>query len=406
MVVQVYFANGVRNIVPYYHGRTAFAKGRWFKKTLLEVLTGEFSADARDEYCEGIKNGKYRIIREGSPLKPEEVLVSPIRNSDIVETNSHKHEPPVKQWCDEEIDVPGKKVAGIDIVYEDEHLLVLDKPNGIPIHPTGQFYQNTLTEILKTRNKEARPCYRLDKVTSGLLIMGKTKAIANEIQAKIRSRDMDKIYLARVNGQFPKAEFLTESITDQLPSPFEDPSMVTMSESATYTIELKKSFPAGISTPKTAATSFYPLRYFPNLDQTLVACKPLTGRTHQIRIHLARMGFPIVNDPFYNVDNSKYPYRSQFILDVEDWENSSLTEDDLRKEFVLFDEECNRAQEEQRSKVKSLICEECGSIQAETPPLKDLELWLHAWKYSDSEKTFEFQTKLPAWVHEASIIDN
>lgn len=405
MGVEVYFANGVRNIVPYYHGRAAFAKGRWFKRTLLEVLVGEFSADGRDEYLEGIKNGKYRIIREGIPLPPEEVLTSPIRNSDVVETNSHKHEPPVKQWCDEEVDIPGKKVAGIDIVYEDENVLVLDKPNGIPIHPTGQFYQNTLTEILKTRNKEARPCYRLDKVTSGLLIMGKTKAIANEIQAKISSRDMDKIYLARVSGKFPKSECLIRGIEDHLPTPFEDPSMITTADSATYTVELKKSFPAGLSVPKTAATSFYPLRYFPNYNQTLVACKPLTGRTHQIRIHLARMGFPIVNDPFYNVQNSKYPYRSKFILDVEDWENCPLTADDLRKEFELFDEECDKAREKQQSEQKSLICEECGSIQAETPPLKELELWLHAWKYSDSGKTFTYETKPPAWVNEVCLAD-
>lgn len=401
MGVEVYFANGVRNIRPYYHGRTAFAKGRWFKKTLLEVLVGEFSADARDMYLEGIKNGKYRIIREGVALPPEEVLVSPIRNSDVVETNSHKHEPPVKQWCSEEVDIPGKKVAGIKIVYEDELLLVLDKPNGIPIHPTGQFYQNTLTEILKTRNKEARPCYRLDKITSGLLIMGKTKAVANEIQAKIRSRDMEKIYLARVNGRFPHSEHLPDSPEEELPKPFTDNSLITTAESATYTVELKKSFPAGISVPKTAATSFCPLRYFPDHDQTLVACKPLTGRTHQIRIHLARLGFPIVNDPFYNVENSKYPYRSKFILDVEDWENGSLTDDDLRREFDLFDKECTQVQQKQRSEQNSLVCEECGSIQADTPPLNELELWLHAWKYSDLAKTFGFETEPPSWVYGA-----
>lgn len=400
MGVEVYFANGVRNLKPYYHGRASFAKGRWFKRTLLEVLVSEFSADSRDEYIEGIRGGKYRIIREGKPLDPEEVFNSPIRNSDVIETNSHKHEPPVKQWCDEEVDIPGEKVAGIDIVYEDDNLLVLNKPNGIPIHPTGMFYQNTLTEILKSRGKEARPCYRLDKVTSGLLIMGKTKAIANEIQAKIRSRDMNKIYLARVSGRFPKSDSGISELCSQLPRPFENQDLTTVVESATYTIELKKSFPAGLSVPKQATTCFYPLRYFPNTDQTLVACKPLTGRTHQIRIHLARLGFPIVNDPFYNLANTKYPLRSKFILDVEDWETSSLTSEELSKFFDCFDQECDEVQAKQRSRQATLTCEECGSIETETPPLKELELWLHAWKYSDSQKTIAFETKPPAWIEE------
>lgn len=400
MGVEVYFANGVRKLRPYYHGRASFAKGRWFKRTLLEVLVSEFNAESKDEYIAGIRGGKYRIIREGRPLDPDEVLSSPIRNSDVIETNSHKHEPPVKQWCDEEVDIPGEKVAGIDIVYEDENLLVLDKPNGIPIHPTGMFYQNTLTEILKSRGKEARPCYRLDKVTSGLLIMGKTKAIANEIQAKIRSRDMNKIYLARVSGKFPGTNCLTNETDGQLPRPFGNQELNTVAESATYTIELKKSFPAGLSVPKQATTCFCPLRYFANLDQTLVACKPLTGRTHQIRIHLARLGFPIVNDPFYNLANTKYPLRSKFILEVEDWENSSLTTEELRQHFNRFDQECDEVQTKQRSMQENSICKECGSIEADTPPLKELELWLHAWKYSDSQETIAFETRAPSWTEE------
>lgn len=403
MGVEVYFANGVRNIRPYYHSRASFAKGRWFKRTLLEVLLSEFSPNSREEYIKGIQEGHYRIIREGVPLDPEEVLISPIRNSDVIETSSHKHEPPVKQWCIDEVDIPGKKVAGIDIIYENEDLLVLDKPNGIPIHPTGQFYQNTLTEILKSRNKEARPCYRLDKITSGVLIMAKSKFIANTIQAKIRSRDMTKLYLARVNGKFPKVEAVSDLPIDLMPLSFDDESLITNVESSTYTIELKKSFPAGLSPPKSACTSFYPLKYFPKHDQSLVVCKPLTGRTHQIRIHLARLGHPIVNDPFYNLNNTKYPDRSKFVLEVEDWEQSSFSTEQLRQQFDEFVQECEEVQARKKNEQELQTCEECGSIGMETPPVHELELWLHAWKYSDSEKIFTFETKPPKWIQENNM---
>ncbi|QLG74456.1 hypothetical protein HG535_0G03390 [Zygotorulaspora mrakii] len=403
MGVEVYFANGVRNIRPYYHRRASFAKGRWFKRTLTDVLVNEFNAVTEEEYIDGIRKGQYKIIRDGQSLEPEEALHSPIENSDIIETSSHKHEPPVLKWCDEEIDIEGKKVAGIDIVFENEDLLVLDKPNGIPIHPTGQFYQNTLTEILKAHNKEARPCYRLDKITSGLLIMAKKKSVANQIQSKIRSRDMTKLYLARVKGKFPKIDHQINSYECALPVPFEDDALITTAISDTYTIELKRSFPACFSAPKTACTKFYPLKYFPTVDQSLVVCRPLTGRTHQIRIHLARAGHPIVNDPYYNLENTKYPLRSKFILDVDNWENSSLTRETLREKFDIFDKECRSTRSKLREVKRNEDCGECGSEDPEIPRRHELELWLHAWKYSDSEKTIDFETNPPSWINQCDI---
>lgn len=398
MGIQVYFSRGLRKIRPYYHKRTAFAKGRWFQRTLLDVMVNEFRSYSENHYLTEIKKGNLAIIREGKTLDPSEVLSSPIRNNDTVQTLRHKHEPPVLQWSENEEDIPGIKVAGFDIVHENDNLLVLNKPSGIPIHPTGQFYQNTITEILKRHGKTALPCYRLDKLTSGLLIMAKNTETAGGIQVKIRDRDMGKYYLARVKGRFPRLSSLD---SHESPIPFQDPSLVTQEESPVYTVEPKKQFPSGLSPVKDAKTNFYPLKYFPHCDQSLIVCKPLTGRTHQIRIHLARLGYPIVNDPFYNIDNVEYPTRSKFIIKVQDWTKSIYSYEQLEQLFATFIQECEKVQADKTAGRDQLEkCTECGSLLLQDPDPRELTIWLHAWKYEDPQGDFSFATALPPWVKE------
>lgn len=398
MGIQVYFSHGLRKIRPYYHKRSAFAKGRWFRRTLLDILVNEFRSYPENHYLAEIKKGKYGLIREGRSLDPNEVLLSTIRNNDTVQTLSHKHEPPILQWSKDEEDIPGIKIAGFDVVYENDDLLVINKPSGIPIHPTGQFYQNTITEILKQHGKRALPCYRLDKLTSGLLIMARNAETAGNIQVKIRDHNMGKYYLARVKGRFPK---LTSLDLDDPIIPFQNPSLITQEESSVYTIEPKKQFPSGLSPVKDAKTIFFPLKYFPHYDESLIVCKPLTGRTHQIRIHLARLGHPIVNDPFYNIDNVEYPTRSKFIIKVQDWAKSMYSYEQLEQLFQTFIKECEKVQADKTVDKNQLErCTECGSLLYEDPDPRELKIWLHAWKYEDPQSDFSFTTALPPWVNE------
>lgn len=275
------------------------------------------------------------------PLVPDHLMTTIIKNHDVLETTTHKHEPPVKQWCSQEVeaeDLPGR-IAGFNIVFEDESILVIDKPSGIPVHPTGQFYQNTITELLKLHGVDALPCYRLDKITSGLLILAKNSQSAGEIQKSIRSRDMIKIYLARVKGRFPHSELILDN-ENAAETTFEDTSKVTVEMTPIYSIDPKRQFPVGLSASKDAITKFYPIRYFSHADETVVACKPITGRTHQIRIHLARLGHPIVNDSVYCSHITKYPERLKFITQFPRWEDQQdLDAEELKVRFQKFVDE-------------------------------------------------------------------
>lgn len=324
----------------------------------------EFRSRTKEHYLEEIRKGHFGVIRQDEILEPEEVLSSPLRNNDVVQTLAHKHEPPVLQWSQEEADVPGCKIAGFGVVHEDENLLVIDKPSGIPIHPTGQFYQNTITEILKSHGCAALPCYRLDKLTSGLLILAKNTLTAAKIQERIREHDMIKLYVARVKGRFPHAT----SDPIEMSVPFQNSALITQELSPVYTVEPKKQFPAGLAPVKNAATSFYPLKYLPEFDQSLVVCRPLTGRTHQIRIHLSRLGHPIVNDPFYNLDNVEYPKRSRFILEVSDWTRASYSDEQLRRIFDIFIEETDQVQAKRiKDQKEAEKCPDCGSSLLSDP---------------------------------------
>ncbi|CAI2010501.1 hypothetical protein SEUBUCD646_0G04200 [Saccharomyces eubayanus] len=394
-MIEVYTQNGLRKVRPYYNTRSAFVKGRWLGRPLIDVLASEFKLRSRDYHLGQIQKGTYRLIRDGEPLVASQLISTVIKNHDILETTTHKHEPPVKQWCSQaaESDDSARTIAGFKTVFEDENILVIDKPNGIPVHPTGQFFQNTITEVLKSHGVDAFPCYRLDKITSGLLILAKNSLSAGEIQKNIRARNMDKYYLARVKGKFAHSDSVLNG-EFAMNTLFDDIANTTIETSPIYSIDPKRQFPVGLSASKDAITKFYPIRYSPHADESVVACKPITGRTHQIRIHLARLGHPIVNDNVYCSQITKYPERLNFIIQVLKWEDQpGLDTDKLRVSFQKIIEETKSNCQTMKSS-----CSECDVIELKDPLLSDLELWLHAWKYEDAEGKFKFETELPNWA--------
>ena len=174
------------------------------------------------------------------------------------------------------------------IVHADARLYVVDKPAWLPVHASAKFYFNTLTRVLGERfpdEPELQICHRLDRETSGCLVVARDRAAAASVKQAFASKDeVIKEYLAIVHGGAPWDTPATLEIPLRLAQPG-DPTTLP------YVRMLPG--PGGLS----AITKVVVERR--TADYSLVRCTLVTGRQHQIRAHLASVGYPIVGDKLY-----------------------------------------------------------------------------------------------------------
>ena len=172
------------------------------------------------------------------------------------------------------------------ILYDDDHLMIVDKPAGLPMHASAKFYFNTLTRILSERfpNDELQICHRIDRETSGIIVVARGKQVASTLKRAFEKKLVQKKYLAIVHGCPDFGDDGTR-VVDRPLGLVEDPDAL-------------------ISIRMEVRDDALPAQTHLELVQTrgdyaLVACSPITGRQHQIRAHLAAIGHPIVGDKLY-----------------------------------------------------------------------------------------------------------
>jgi len=211
----------------------------------------------------------------------------------------------------------------LDILYEDDGMLIVNKPPFIPVHPSMEHYEDSLSNGVKyyfdtiNLKRKIRPVNRLDKNTSGIVIFAKNEYIQECLVKQMKSGTYEKIYLALVDGIIDKEKQIIDA-----PIARKEDSIIERCVSSTgYTaitiIELLKSF----------------------YDYSLIRCTLKTGRTHQIRVHTSYIGHPILGDDLYGKKSDEinrqalHAYKINFIHPISKEKIKIQAEllDDIRK---------------------------------------------------------------------------
>lgn len=198
------------------------------------------------------------------------------------------------------LEIQAEDIA-LEMLYSDGHLVVINKPSGMVVHPGAGIRCGTLVNALlfhfpdvKNIGPEERPgiVHRLDKEASGVMVVARSEKAYRELQRQFRKREVGKVYMGLVWGRMKDKEGRIDWPIGRHPKLGQRISVKT-----------KK--------PKSAETHYSVLKEFQ--DSTLLEIKPITGRTHQIRVHFSAAGHPLVGDKRYGIRMSKIKFPRLFL---------------------------------------------------------------------------------------------
>jgi len=411
-------------------------KGKWVGKTVKWLFNNEFGEKMhgltqrdRDERLEQlIRKGLIRI--NGVAVESSNVL---LRNMDTIEHIVHWHEPPVlvpskievlKHALSESI-LPTNNNTTTPLVYS------INKPSSVPIYPSGPYYANSLLLMVEAQEaltpKTLIPLHRIDRATSGVLLCANMSSVAKVIQARMSSNSkgdddgyspVRKLYIARVKGKFPVssseglvtirqdcASFATvcwhgDILEVDAPIAVDLGPSIKERESSSTNAMMHRSIR---SDGKQSVSRFKLIAYDEATDQSLVSCAPISGRGHQLRVHLELIGHPIHNDVEYggSVDSDSMQKRTN--LSAQSMLDTSATA------------ECRHVETVSDKEVKAAIkmCKCCDGLDGIKDSFNSAQLLggghaidLHAYKYCisfENKEKIEFSTNLPTWA--SNVLD-
>ena len=275
---------------------------------LLDYLSSRFDYHSYSEWQEKILNGEI-ALNGNICLDPGTVIGS----SDLMEYfPQNLIEPAVN--------------TNYRIIFEDEHLLVIDKPGNLPVHPAGPYFANTLWALLDDAGYcKVHLVNRLDRETSGLLIAAKDSATAGDLNKKLP--EMLKSYYVLVHGEFKNTVNARGFLVNDEKSPIRKKQLFIAENSAEAENLPEKAV--------AAETLFTPVEN--NAQYTLLCAQLRTGRMHQIRATLRSMDFPVVGDKLYGLDENFYRKLALDTLTNEDRQSLVLPRQALHCAELTFE---------------------------------------------------------------------
>jgi len=265
--------------------------------TMIEIIVKEnkrIDAIISNEIEDLSRSYVTKLIEDGQVFVNGEVVTSKklkLKVDDVI--TFEMPEPEVLEVLAE--DIP------IEIVYEDDEVMIINKPIGMVVHPAPGNYTGTLvnalmfhSEKLSSINGVVRPgiVHRIDKDTSGLLMIAKTNNAHKSLAAQLKEHTIKRKYVAIVHGRIGSE---TGTVNAPIGRSAKDRLKMTVTE----------------RNGKEAITHFSVLERFKNY--TMIECQLETGRTHQIRVHMAYIGHPLLGDPTYGVKKPKIKNDGQLL---------------------------------------------------------------------------------------------
>lgn len=354
------FRDGIRYVRPYYFEFISHAKNRWAGKTIVDLFAEEFKGRPHDYYVSAVKAGRIQVDGQ---IVPVSYVVQP---SQKISHFLHRHEPPVM-------------ALNVEILHQESDVLTVCKPASVPVHPCGQYRKNTVVGILQAEYDLAPlfPIHRLDRLVSGLLILARSASKADNFRQQIESGKVKKQYIARVIGVFPENE---QEVNVNVNYNAREGMSTVEVEGHNGNAPLKG---------KVACTKF--TRISTDGNHSIVSCEPITGRTHQIRVHLQYTGHPIANDMLYLSER----------INERSTEGLSADRAAAKSGLPPQSNPCETCIDDPRddSSIDSSMdpmCTNCPNLAPKGYDGREEGLWLHCVRYAGTDWTYE--CPYPTWA--------
>jgi len=246
-------------------------------RSLIDLLAQRYSFRNREQWLETISDRQVMVNGRAGAIS---LILK--QDDEVLYEAPEAPEPPVN--------------INISLLFEDEDLLVINKSGNLPCHPAGAYYENTLWFQVKQKFGLIKPhlINRLDRETSGVVLVAKNSKVAKKLSDQFLKHRVEKFYSVVVEGDFPeKSETGGWLMTDGFSA-----------------VRKKRRFISGAQNEKPSEKAEWAESRFSLIDQinglSFLRVELLTGRLHQIRATLCSLGFPVVGDKLYGVDDNLF----------------------------------------------------------------------------------------------------